>query len=84
MSSYGDIIKQGRTENNKTVNTESGKEVNTASSTASSSDDNKPVNITIKVPRKSRQYWTSQCKLAGVTMTEVLVEALIERFGEPK
>ena len=76
MSSYGDIIQQGRKtekqkKSQKEVNTASGKEVNV------------PVNITIKVPRKSRQYWTSQCKLAGLTMTEVLVEALEERFGKP-
>ena len=74
MSSYGDIIKQGRSDVGKAVNSEIGKEVK---------DDDKPVNITIKVPRKSRQYWTAQCKLQGITMTEVLVEALIERFGEP-
>lgn len=77
MTSYGDIIKQGRTENSKEVNTEVGKAVKT-------NRDDRPVNITIEVPRKSRQYWTSQCKLQGVTMTEVLVEALIERFGEPE
>lgn len=80
MSGYSDIIKKGRAEekqekNQKEVNTESGKAVK---------DDrgNNPVNITIKVPRKSRQYWTSQCKLEGVTMTEVLVEALEKRFGK--
>jgi len=80
MSGYGDIIKKRREEEKqkktqKTVNTASGKSVK---------DDrgNDPVNITIKVPRKSRQYWTSQCKLEGVTMTEVLVEALVKRFGE--
>lgn len=80
MSGYSDIIKKGRAEekqekNQKEVNTESGKAVK---------DDrgNDPVNITIKVPRKSRQYWTSQCKLEGVTMTEVLVEALEKRFGK--
>jgi hypothetical protein len=77
MSGYGDIIQQGRKtekqkKSQKEVNTVSGKEVNNA-----------PVNITIKVPRKSRQYWTSQCKLAGLTMTEVLLEALEERFGKP-
>lgn len=77
MSSYGDIIKKGREKDKqetsqKTVNTESGKAVK-----------NDPVNITIKVPRQSRQYWTSQCKLAGLTMTEVLVEALEKRFGKP-
>ena len=80
MSGYGDIIKKGRKEekqekSQKAVNTASGKTVKHDSG-------NDPVNITIKVPRKSRQYWTSQCKLEGVTMTEVLVEALVERFGE--
>lgn len=80
MSGYRDIIKKGREEEHKEdtvgkeVNTEIGKEVK---------DDDKPVNITIKVPRKSRQYWTSQCKLQGVTMTEVIVKALTERFGQP-
>lgn len=82
MSGYGDIIKKGREEekqqkNQKAVNTESGKTVKDDSG-------NDPVNITIKVPRKSRQYWTSQCKLQGLTMTEVLVKALEERFGEPE
>ncbi len=76
MTSYGDIIKQGRSDVGKAVNTDGGKKVKIEV-------DDQPVNITIKVPRKSRQYWTSQCKLQGVTMTEVLVEALIERFGEP-
>ncbi len=82
MSRYGDIIKKGREEEQKEVKDTVGKEVNTEVGKAVK-DDDQPVNITIKVPRKSRQYWTSQCKLQGVTMTEVLVEALIERFGEP-
>lgn len=82
MSGYKDIIKKGRDEEKtkqgkrqKAVNTESGKTINKDSG-------NDSVNITIKVPRKSRQYWTSQCKLEGVTMTEVLVEALEKRFGK--
>ena len=94
MSSYGDIIKQGRQEekqqksqlvvntaSGKTVNNEIGKKVNTANG---KTRDDEPVNITIKVPRKSRQFWTSKAKLEGVTMTEVLVEALSERFGIPE
>lgn len=79
---YSDIIKQGRKDEvpektnekkPKKVKEESGKNRN-----------NEPVNITIKVPRKSRQYWTSQCKLEGLTMTEVLVEALENKFGAPE
>lgn len=80
MSGYGDIIKKGREEEKQEKNQ---KAVNTVSSKAVKDDrGNDPVNITIKVPRKSRQYWTSQCKLEGVTMTEVLVEALEKRFGK--
>ena len=83
MSGYKDIIKKGRdeekvkkTKTQKKVNNESGKTIN-------NDKGNDPVNITIKVPRKSRQYWTSQCKLEGLTMTEVLIEALEQRFGKP-
>ena len=81
MSGYGDIIKKGRSEekqdkNQKAVNTASGKAVKDERG-------NDPVNITIKVPRKFRQYWTGQCKLEGLTMTEVLVEALESKFGKP-
>lgn len=81
MSGYGDIIKKGREEadlekSQKAVNTASGK-------TVKPDRGNDSVNITIKVPRKFRQYWTGQCKLEGLTMTEVLVEALEERFGKP-
>lgn len=137
MTSYGDIIKQGRkeeevvdtesintvkeevgkkvsTESSKTVkdetgkkastksgktvkkevgkkvNTKSGKTVNNADSPSGKDSqdskkdiDDSPVNITIKVPRNLRQYWASQCKLQGITMTQVLVEALTERFGKP-
>ena len=80
MSGYGDIIKKGREEEKQQ---KSQKEVNTASGKVVKNDSgNIPVNITIKVPKKSRQYWTSQCKLEGVTMTQVLVEALEKRFGK--
>jgi hypothetical protein len=87
MTRYSDIIKQGRkeeavnTETGKAVNNDIGKKVNTESGKNLNDD---LVNITIKVPRQFRQYWTSQCKLEGLTMTQVLVEALVERFGKPK
>ncbi len=95
MSSYGDIIKQGRREEAhssseaKAVNTESGKVVNNnvgkkVNTEKGKTRDNEPVNITIKVPRKHRQFWSSRAKLEGLTMTEVLVEALEQRFGVPE
>jgi len=82
MSGYKDIIKKGR-EEEKVKQTKNQKKVSKESSKTINNDKgNDPVNITIKVPRKSRQYWTSRCKLEGVTMTEVLIEALEQRFGK--
>ena len=84
MSGYRDIIRKGRSAEDsasqKAVNTESGKEVTTENQKTVNDD---PVNITIKVPRNHRQYWTSRAKLEGVTMTEVITKALEERFGSP-
>ena len=69
------------TKSGKAVSNDRGKRINPEKG---KSRDNEPVNITIKVPRKHRQFWTSRAKLEGLTMTEVLVEALEERFCLPE
>lgn len=43
----------------------------------------KEVNLGIKIPESHRAYWTGQAKMNRVTIKQVLIEALIERFGEP-
>ena len=41
------------------------------------------VNLTVKVPRFRRMHWAAEAKRSGVTLTEVICEALSKRFGEP-
>ena len=42
------------------------------------------VNLSIKVALRRRRYWMGQAKLKGETLTEVIIEALSKRYGEPK
>lgn len=43
----------------------------------------KEVNLCVKVPESLRRHWAAEAKRQGITMTEVMVEALIQKFGKP-
>lgn len=42
------------------------------------------VNLGVKVPLSWRRHWAAESKRAGVSMTEVIVEALTKKFGKPE
>jgi hypothetical protein len=44
----------------------------------------KEVNLCVKVPESLRRHWAAESKRQGVTMTEVIVQALEARFGRPE
>lgn len=41
------------------------------------------VNLCVKVPHSLRRHWAAEAKRNGITMTEVMTEALIQKFGKP-
>lgn len=41
------------------------------------------VNLCVKVPESLRRHWAAEAKRHGITMTEVMTLALIQRFGKP-
>lgn len=43
----------------------------------------KEVNLCVKVPESLRRHWAAESKRGGVTMTEVIIQALEARFGKP-
>ena len=43
----------------------------------------KPVNLCVKVPESWRKHWAIQAKIQEITMTDVMVEALTQKFGLP-
>lgn len=51
---------------------------------ASEQSDVRMVNLCVKVPEPLRRFWAAQSKLQGITMTEVIVDALAEKFGKPE
>jgi hypothetical protein len=75
MSKYGALIKEARKqENQKTRKPE------TEKGTVSEPD----VNLSIKVLKSRRQHWAAEAKRNGTTLTAAIIEALSERFGEPR
>jgi len=41
------------------------------------------VNLCVKVPESLRRHWAAESKRHGITMTEVIIKALKERFSLP-
>lgn len=82
MAKYGELIKEARKpENQKTVYKENQKTKKPKNQINEQEPD--LVNLCVKVPRKLRQHWAAEAKRQGITMTEVIVKALMEEFGEP-
>lgn len=77
MSKYGDVFSARKKEKEKSGNTEIQK-----SGIKEASE--KQVNLGIKIAESRRRHWVGQAKLQGVTISEVIIEALTKRFGEPK
>lgn len=67
-SRFGDLIRTARTGNPENQTAIIGE---------------KDVNLSVKVPVSLRRHWAAQAKLSGITMTSVIIRALIEQFGEP-
>lgn len=73
MSKYGALIQEAKKqENQKTRKPEEEK--------VSEPD----VNLSIKVSISRRRHWAAEAKRQGITLTAVILEALSQKFGEPK
>ncbi|WP_099239464.1 hypothetical protein [Synechococcus sp. BDU 130192] len=77
---FGDIIGRAK-QTSKPDNQISDQQNNQQS--AQSTETEKMVNLCVKVPKSLRQHWAAEAKRNGITMTEVIVEALNQKFGKP-
>ncbi len=79
---YGDLIRQAKQENQM-----SGKPDNQISGEPddqlTNKLDEKLVNLCVKVPESLRRHWAAESKRSGITMTDVIIEALSQKFGKP-
>ena len=74
---FGDIIGKAK-ETSKPDNQKSGKQKKVVAA-----EPEKMVNLCVKVPKSLRQHWAAEAKREGITMTEVITEALSQKFGKP-
>ncbi|AFY37265.1 hypothetical protein Lepto7376_0887 [[Leptolyngbya] sp. PCC 7376] len=77
---FGDIIGKAK-QTSKPVNQTTGKPEKQISTKSTEAE--KMVNLCVKVPKSLRQHWAAEAKRQGITMTEVITEALNQKFGKP-
>ena len=95
-SKYGALIQKAREQENQEIGKPDNQPTSQADSQATGLPDNqitrrpeielvkeKEVNLCVKVPESLRRHWAAESKREGITMTEVIVQALEARFGKP-
>lgn len=86
---YGDLIKKARDpdyQENKKPDSQKAREPDYQIAKIEKervNEEDKEVNLCVKVPKTLRQHWAAEAKRQGTTMTSVIVEALKAKFGEP-
>ena len=88
---YGSLIRQAKQTKpddqiaSKPANQQTSKPDNQAAGLPEISDlvKEKQVNLCVKVPESLRRHWAIQAKIQDITMTDVMVEALTQKFGLP-
>jgi hypothetical protein len=88
MGKYGDLIQQAKAEpDNQTSGKPESKKArkmeNQKTRKADNQESGEMVNLGVKVPLNWRRHWAAESKRTGVSMTDVIIEALSKRFGKP-
>lgn len=51
--------------------------------TAKQAPDDPEVNLSVRVPKSHRAWWTGKARMEGTTMTDLIKEFLEEKYGLP-
>lgn len=85
MSKYKDVFNARKLENAECGNNEIQKSIQLEiQKDGKRNDGDKAVNLGIKVAERRRRFWVGQAKLQGVTISEVIIDALSKKFGNPE
>ncbi|WP_334688600.1 hypothetical protein [Nostoc sp.] len=81
---YGDIIRKAKeTETQQVSEPVKPKADMSETQLEPSQPKEKDVNLTIAVPLSLRQHWVGEAKKRGLTIKDIVTEALIAKFGKP-
>lgn len=86
---YASLIKAAKEEGHQPVesleNQKSGKpEPKRVEKSKAPETQEEQVNLGVKVPLTWRRHWAAESKRTGISMTEVIIEALTKKFGKPE
>lgn len=85
MSKYREVFNARKLEKKKLPNEVNQKDGNMEIQKGGKTEgENKLVNLGIKVAEKRRRFWVGQAKLQGITISEIIIDALTKKFGEPE
>lgn len=99
MSKYKDVFNARKIENEsaetkevqKSRNPQIQKDVNPATRKSGKGkpvvkkpENDKLVNLGIKIGESRRRFWVGQAKLRGITISEIIIEALSKKLGDPE
>lgn len=76
MSKYASVFNEAKKNESKSKNLENVKSGNL--------EQEKPVNLGIKIPAWQRNFWVGKAKSQGKTISSIIIESLTEKLGEPK
>ena len=76
-SKYGDLLNKAK-QVSKPDNQTTGKPAS-----QQTSEPDKEVNLSVRVPESLRRHWAAEAKRTGTTMTAVIIDALTKEFGKP-
>ena len=82
MAKYGDLIRKARGADNQ-EDSEPDNQTSVKPDDQINQQLDEEVNLCVKVPKSLRRHWAAEAKRHGITMTEVMTEALIKQFGKP-
>jgi predicted HicB family RNase H-like nuclease len=74
-----DKVDSGKVENNKSGKPEGDKN----RKPENQNQEEKSVNLSIKVPESLRRHWVAEAKRSGTSITAEVTEALNKKFGSP-
>jgi hypothetical protein len=80
MSKFGKIFEEA----NQSESIEKIESSNRQSVKSSNLENEKLVNLGVKIPAAHRNYWNSKAAAAGLSMKSIITAALTERLGKPE
>lgn len=84
MSKFGAIIEQAKNQKTEIPENKNTRKQESKNFPQRDKENDKDVNLSIKVPESRRRHWVAEAKRQGTSITAIITESLNKKFGEPE